>query len=338
MQLVVITGFVAVLSIIVLLIGLKNAKRLDLLDKPNLARKTHLRNIPLLGGSSLIFVFVFSLSLAFVQGISVSWKFPLALIIVFIVGLVDDIRDVHPYKRMFVQLAVAALLISDQHNVVHNIHHFSLGVLAKPLSALFIVGAINAFNLIDGIDGLAGGIALTGLAALAYLAFGHCPLLFIVSWCGCVGLVVYLSFNLSAWGQHRQVFLGDSGSTLLGLVLSWGTLESINAVQINFSAIDGLALLFIPVMDTIFVMVRRIVRGVSPFCGDRNHLHHLLIRLGFSGRQALLAILCVSIGLNLLVIFEQRDEAILLAMSLCVIIYWLLVAVSERLIQTSLTE
>ena len=154
-----------------------------------------------------------------------------------------------------------------------------------PFTLFSVVGVINAFNMIDGLDGLAGGLALIAAGWLAVLCLtGPAPnptaaylLLTLV-----MVLAGFLAWNLRhPWRRKAKVFMGDAGSTLLGFALGWFMIDlSQGDEQAVMAPITALWIMALPLMDTITVMIRRLRAGQSPFAGDRQHLHHLLLATG----------------------------------------------------------
>jgi UDP-GlcNAc:undecaprenyl-phosphate/decaprenyl-phosphate GlcNAc-1-phosphate transferase len=163
---------------------------------------------------------------------------------------------------------------------------------AAPFTILVVVGFINAINMIDGLDGLAGGVTLVMLGWLAFCAIvlgADGVLMVIVAFAAAIG--GFLWFNIRhPWQRSAKVFLGDAGSMPIGLAVAWFAIElskipgSGSDVGISPAAIAWI--LAVPVIDTISVMTRRIMRGISPFTPGRDHLHHMLLRLGRTPGQA----------------------------------------------------
>jgi UDP-GlcNAc:undecaprenyl-phosphate GlcNAc-1-phosphate transferase len=162
---------------------------------------------------------------------------------------------------------------------------------------------INAMNMIDGADGLAGGISL--IVLLIFFEFSHggnganSTFLILLSY----AIAGFMLFNMRApWRPRAAVFLGDSGSMMLGFVLAWYAVD-LASVRNVFTPITAVWILAVPLMDTVCLMIRRMLKGGSPFAPDREHLHHVLQRMGFSHGETvmivwLLALLLASIGVG----------------------------------------
>lgn len=286
-----------------------------LFDEPSEDRKVHLTKTPNLGGVAIFTVMIF-ISALFIPYISIQHLNYLlgAGIMLFVLGLTDDMVGVDPIKKILAQLVVAVLLVLPGGLRFTDFHGlFGLAEMSFPISigisVLFILLVINAFNLIDGINCLAGSIGL-----VACLSFAFCfwrmnqpGLLFLcVAMGGC--LTGFLVFNRTP----AIIFMGDTGSLFLGFMVAF---FAINFVDLNKFTVAGptpvffsapaivLGLLIIPVFDTLRVFAMRIANGKSPFRADRNHIHHRLLDLGLSHMQAtgiLVLVTCVSVSLALL--------------------------------------
>lgn len=276
-----------------------------LVDKPS-ARKLHNGSVPLIGG---IGIFCAVVSVVAINDLASQKILPLlgTGAILFLVGLVDDYRPLPVRIRLLVQLACAGLMLFMTDISIGSLGHIfgfkseiELGLLAVPVTLLAVVGVTNAFNLIDGIDGLAGSLALIAIGGILILqgqtgSYQHYEYLLVLG----ASLIPYLILNL--WKGHRvKIFMGDAGSLFIGYVIVW---TLIHQTQVGRpTAVSPTAALWciaIPLIDTIGVMARRLLKGHSPFKPDRNHLHHILMRAGFSSIAAL--ILLVGIAATLLV-------------------------------------
>jgi UDP-GlcNAc:undecaprenyl-phosphate GlcNAc-1-phosphate transferase len=143
---------------------------------------------------------------------------------------------------------------------------------------------MNAMNMIDGLDGLAGGIGLIAAAWLG-VAAGLCGLFNVAQLLAIfvAAIAAFLIFNLRhPWRRHAAVFLGDAGSMFLGFILVWFAVKISQSAPRDFNAISAVWILGVPIMDTVYVMLGRLLRGLSPFSADRRHVHHTLIYMGLS--------------------------------------------------------
>lgn len=266
--------------------------RWGLVDKPDW-RKRHGRAVPLIGGIAIFASFV--LVAGPMTGLSQSGLVFLACgSILVLIGVLDDYFDYPPSARFAAQIAaalgmaIAGVALYDLGAILPTGELLVLGALAIPLTVFATVGLINAFNMIDGVDGLAGSLSLVALAALALLAAvaGQAePLQRLLTLSGCVA--AFLFYNLrTPMRRAATAFLGDSGSMFLGFALAWFLINLSQGSARILPPAAALWLVAIPLMDTLYCMLRRLANGHSPFAPDRRHLHHLLLELGFSVRRA----------------------------------------------------
>jgi UDP-GlcNAc:undecaprenyl-phosphate/decaprenyl-phosphate GlcNAc-1-phosphate transferase len=284
------------------------AHRLELLDMPG-GRKVHQVPVPRLGGVAMAIAFGVAIGLATLASPDLGEtaglrpnRAPAILAgvgLLFVVGIVDDIRGMRAMVKLGLQIAAAVVawglgLSLDRLFLPWAI--VDLGPLALPITVAWIVGVINAVNLIDGLDGLASGVALTVLGAFGLLAAvdGVDPTLPIIA--ATVGAAVgFVAYNL----HPATIIMGDTGSMFLGFVVA--------AVGISLTQ-DGvrpvapwvpIIALGIPLIDTAWAVVRRTARGEAFFVADRGHIHHLLLRQGFTQRDAMLTLTALSAALAL---------------------------------------
>ncbi len=259
---------------------------LGLTDKPDDGRKIHTTRIPRVGGIAIVAGSVTPILLWVPMGPDLR-AFMMAVGVLFVFGVLDD-RFNLDYRLKLLGQALAALIVTLGGGILIQTIPFlgddSLSALfAVPLTVFVLVGLTNAVNLSDGLDGLAGGISLLALGGLSVLAWqgGNHPA-FMVALAMMGATFGFLRFNTNP----AQIFMGDTGSQFLGF--GAGVL-AIMVTQREDSAVGRLVPLLIlglPVLDTLTVMVRRIVEGRSPFAADRSHLHHRLLNAGLSQPQA----------------------------------------------------
>ncbi len=307
---------------------LRWAPRVGLTDRPG-ARKIHDVPVPRVGGIAMaagILVPTFLTTplspaiVGFLAGVLVLLAF----------GVWDDRYDLN-YRMKFLGQFLAVGLCMVVGDV--RIEWLTLGgrvmlpeALSWALTFVFLVGVTNAVNLADGLDGLAGGLALLCLCALAVL--GTITGNFTVTAIALIesgAILGFLRFNT----HPARVFMGDGGSQMLGF--SIGVL-AILATQGEGSALSAalpLLLLGLPILDTLTVMVRRVVAGRSPFSSDRNHIHHRLLDLGFAHREAVILVYCLQVGLFLLAYYLRFDSDLVIggafvafAASVLVALHW----------------
>ena len=267
------------------------ARRVGAIDIPG-GRKVHVAAVPRLGGAALFAGFLVG---TFAYGLAFGWErlgrvftgesFLLLLVpagFVFLVGVVDDVRGLGPAPRVVAELLAAGVLLQSGYiiDVVANPfgEPLHLGLMAVPVTLLWFVGVTNSFNLVDGIDGLLGVLgvaALGGAAGVAFLQGQTGTGVLSLALCG--ALLGFLRWN---WHPAR-IFLGDSGSLLVGFVVAAISLKVARTTDmkvLNFHV--PLALCAVPVTETFLTIARRYVNGQAYFSGDQSHIHHVLLKSG----------------------------------------------------------
>ncbi|OOH85132.1 undecaprenyl-phosphate alpha-N-acetylglucosaminyl 1-phosphate transferase [Pasteurellaceae bacterium 15-036681] len=296
---------VFVVSFIALIVMRPVAELIGLVDKPNF-RKRHQGVIPLIGGTAL-YIGNLAYYLLEWEQMRLPELYLIALTILLVIGVLDDRFDISPFLRAGIQAVLAGAMIYrglSIENLGQLIAPFSLeiGVLGVVLTVFITIGVINAFNMVDGIDGLLAGLSCVSFAGLGTLMWFD-EQYSLAYWCfGIITVLVpYAMFNLSVFGAKWKVFMGDSGSTLIGFTIIWILLLSTQGQGHPISPITGLWLIAVPLIDMVAVFFRRIKKGKSPFRPDRLHVHHLMMRAGLTSRQALAVItsfaaLCATFG------------------------------------------
>jgi UDP-GlcNAc:undecaprenyl-phosphate GlcNAc-1-phosphate transferase len=303
------------------------ATRLGLLDHPDDGRRRHERAIPRLGG---VGVFASVLTVGVVGALFADREHVLRLMplivgiaagatILLVIGLVDDIRGVRPSVKIVVQL-IAALIVYRAGFRVDSLMLTShstvtLGAYALPVTLLWIVGLSNALNLVDGGDGLAAGVSVIALVATAISAAAVHDTT--VLWCSMALLGAMLGFLSFNWPPAR-IFLGDSGSLVVGFLLAVLTVKGATRSDGRVYALAPIFALSYPLLDTGLSMLRRWLRGDPLARADGRHIHHQLLALGLSPRRVLLLICGLSaviavLGPSAIYASPRLDVAIALA-------------------------
>ncbi|KAF0192088.1 MAG: UDP-GlcNAc:undecaprenyl-phosphate GlcNAc-1-phosphate transferase [Gammaproteobacteria bacterium] len=278
------------------------AVRVGLVDAPD-ARKDHAGHIPLVGGLAIFSGFGLSCALLSPQLLLLDYFFAASAILI-VVGVVDDFIELSARARFGAQIAASLVMVLGGHIMLYDFGAlswdgslFTLGVFVIPLTVFSTVGVINAVNMSDGVDGLAGSYALVALIGLSIVSFiaNHdaqgAALVLLAA-----GLLAFLAFNYRVPGRRRAtVFLGDSGSTFLGFALTWFIIASCQGEDRIMTPVTALWFLMLPLFDTVGIMLRRIIKGRSPFAADREHFHHVLQRAGFSVNESLAVLLTLAL-------------------------------------------
>jgi UDP-GlcNAc:undecaprenyl-phosphate GlcNAc-1-phosphate transferase len=273
----------------------KVAKYVGLVDKPS-SRKRHHGLVPLVGGISVFAGICFAFAIADYYVPHARLYLICSFILVF-VGALDDRFDISVKIRAVVQAVIAVVVMTQG-----NLHLESLGYIFGPwelllgpfglfLTLFAVWAAINAFNMVDGIDGLLGGLSSVSFGALGVILWldGQYSL---SMWCFAMiaAIMPYIILNLGVLGRRYKVFMGDAGSTFLGFTVIWLLLETTQGQPHPISPVTALWIIAIPLMDMVAIMYRRLRKGMSPFSADRQHIHHLIMRAGFTSRQAFVLI------------------------------------------------
>jgi UDP-GlcNAc:undecaprenyl-phosphate GlcNAc-1-phosphate transferase len=220
-----------------------------------------------------------------------------------LVGAVDDWKQLGFKVKLLAILAAITIVILGGDIVVRDIGTYGsvgqihLGVLAIPFTYLCIVGVTNAMNLIDGLNGLAGGISFIAslfMALVAYLSGNHLLAGLCLAFAGAVG--AFLRYNMLA---RAHIFMGDSGSLFLGFSLSVFSIMLTQDPRYHVEPMFPMLLLLVPIFDTLRVMGLRAFSGRNPFEADTNHLHHVLLRAGFSQRKSVVLLWSLTAVLGL---------------------------------------
>lgn len=287
---------------------IKISRRKNLMDEPG-ARSSHLRKIPNLGGIAIFFSLSICSSI-FAFELFDLYKFLFAsLIILLFIGVMDDIVVMRAYKKLIAQIIVTALMVIGSDIRIRNFFGvlgiYEVNYYASVLfSILTFIVLINAFNLIDGIDGLAGSYSLicSALFGISYFRLGSYNYPLVVLSAVIIGsIIAFLYYNLSNI-RSMKIFMGDTGSMILGFLLAFTAicfidifidkeLPTVPRYYLQSAPAIAMAILILPIVDTLNVFLIRIFSGKSPFIADKNHIHHYLLNLGLTHRRSTFYIL-----------------------------------------------
>ena len=323
--------------------SIKIAEKIGAIDIPKDDRRMRKKSIPKLGGLAVITGFAISLIyLISVMNIEGSINLfdenmylkkligvGLGVIIITITGVIDDTKTLKPLQKLFGQVLAAVVAVGFGIRIsAADIPFIQNTELANEISmivtVIWIIGITNAINLIDGLDGLSSGIAIIScISLLIIFALNYSPMIAILMITSLIGaLVGFLPFNFSP----AKTFIGDTGSNFLGYILS---IVSILGVAKTYTAVVialPMLVLGLPIFDVVWAIIRRMVKGKSIkaiFKADKGHLHHRLLAMGFSQRQAVLLMYVFSafLGLAAIALTEvSTSVAVMIVVFVAVII------------------
>ncbi|ODB36777.1 undecaprenyl-phosphate alpha-N-acetylglucosaminyl 1-phosphate transferase [Pseudoalteromonas sp. BMB] len=298
------------------------ALKFGLVDLPT-KRKKHQGAIPLIGGIAISFASAACILLFLPISSSITAYLISALVIV-VLGVVDDYKDLDAKFRLLIQTVVALTMMYGSGVYIENLGNlFTVGELnlgwgGIAFTVVAVIACINAFNMIDGIDGLAGSLSIVTFSSIFILMWlngnqdlQYVPLILVSS------LVPYLAFNVGIIGHNRRkIFMGDAGSMFIGLSVIWFLMMGSQKTEQDFRPVTALWIIAVPLMDMVAIIYRRLRKGQSPLTADRDHLHHIFLRFGLNARQSLYVIVTFSVVMSTLGIIGETfavPESLMLA-------------------------
>ena len=278
----------------------------NLVDNPD-SRKLQRQPVPVLGGIAVFFGIVIGYgSVCGMVNYAGMLIVIMAMMVMLYIGTMDDILSLSPALRFAVEFFVALLLIFNGGYLLDDFHGlWGVGMLpdwmAVPLTVVAVVGIINAINLIDGVNGLSSGYCITACTMFGTLFYLSGDMKMTILAAVSVGALIPF-FLHNVFGKTSKMFIGDGGTLVMGVVITVFVIETLRSGSSCGAYVEprvglvpfSLAVLCIPVFDTLRVMFSRILRGVSPFRPDKTHLHHMFINLGCSHAAVTLAIVALN--------------------------------------------
>ena len=307
--------------------SIKLANKIGAVDIPKDERRMHQNKMPKLGGVAVIAGFLISIIyLLFVVTIEGSVNvfgqenyikkligILLGIIVITITGILDDIKTLKPYQKLFGQVLAAVIVIAFGLQIdAINISKlpqigFNRG-LSIFITLIWIVGITNAINLMDGLDGLSSGISLIScISLLIIFALNNSPMIAILTISSLIGaLVGFLPFNFAP----AKTFIGDTGSNFLGFMLSVISILGVAKTYTIAVIVLPMLVLGLPILDVVWAIIRRIIKGKSIkaiFRADNEHVHHKLVKRGFTQKQAVLILYGASaiFGMFAIILFDS---------------------------------
>ncbi len=300
------------------------AFRVKAVDVPRDGRRMHDHPIPRMGGLAIFLGFILSVVLFLPLDDQLRGML-LGSVVIVILGIFDDIFALPAMPKFLVQIGAALIAVGTGSRIdfLSNFNIFSpepfweLGWLSVPISVLWVVGITNAVNLIDGLDGLACGVStissMTFLVIALIVSEPDVAILTAALAGACIG---FLPYNMNP----AKIFMGDTGSTFLGFILACTSIQGLFKFYAVISFAVPFLMLGLPIFDTAFAIFRRLARGQSPMHPDRGHIHHRLIDMGFSQKQAvaMLYIISAILGLSAVILTTNGAvKAMLFLLALC---------------------
>ena len=295
------------------------------LDYPN-ERKVHKKPMPVMGGLMIYLGFLFGYMLFAPQSTQML-AILIASFIVVITGILDVINPLRAREKLVGQVVAALIIVFYGKILLNDIsffgYYFDFGWLAYPITLVFIVAVMNCINLIDGLDGLADGISMIFFITIGVLAFimhnlGSLEITIAFIMIGaCLGFLIF-NFN------PAKIFMGEIGSMFLGFMIAVVCLLGFKAVTLT-SLVVPMLILAIPILDTLFAILRRIIHHKPIYEADRQHLHHQLLNKKFSQKTTVLIIYAVSIlfsSASVFYVLKDRKIGAIIYIILVLLITW----------------
>lgn len=306
--LMIITTFIFVVCIVPFI--KKIAIHVGALDIPN-ERKVHSKPMPRLGGLAIFFGFLFGYML-FGEPSSTMNSILIGSFIIVLTGAIDDIKPLKASVKFIAQLMAAIVVSCYGKLLIQDITAFGLyvdlGIFAYPITIFFILGCLNCINLIDGLDGLASGISAIYFATIGIISIimGKMGLDFVLTFIMLGSVLGFLVHNF----HPASIFAGDSGSLFMGFMIAVIALLGFKSVTLT-SLIIPLLILAIPILDTVFAIIRRLLKGEKISKPDKSHLHHQLLNKNFSHKTTVLIIYAIDILFALAsIIYVLHDQKV----------------------------
>ncbi|MGE7121259.1 glycosyltransferase family 4 protein [Peribacillus sp. NPDC046944] len=268
----------------------KLAFKLGATDKPN-ERKVHVKIMPRMGGLAIFLSFLITV-LVFTDDFLGQLPLLVGALVIILIGIADDIYELRAAPKFLGQILAALIIVLwgglevEFINLPFFTDKLEFGIFSIPITILWIVGIINAINLIDGLDGLAGGVSTIALVTIATMALIKGDL-FVAT----IALIVigstlgFLKYNF----HPAKIFMGDTGALFLGYIIAVLSLLGFKNVTM-ISLIVPIIILGVPISDTFFAIIRRLVNKQPISAADKSHLHHCLLNLGFTHKQTVILI------------------------------------------------
>ncbi|MBF0472171.1 MAG: undecaprenyl/decaprenyl-phosphate alpha-N-acetylglucosaminyl 1-phosphate transferase [Nitrospirae bacterium] len=281
------------------------ASRIGLMDFPDSKRKVHKSPKPLVGGigmgMGILMSSLFFIPLTDLRGVFIGTA------LLMIIGFLDDFSELDHKIKFLAQIIAAILMMVSSKAMLISFGHLIPGInfemnifIAAPLTVFCAVGVMNSINMIDGLDGLAGGVSMVGFISMGILAYFNSQMVIGLLCLALLGAVIgFLIYN---WNPSK-LFMGDSGSLFLGLMLAFLSIITTQGGLVKSPPVAPLLILGVPIIDTLRLMVKRIKQKRNPFAADKDHIHHILLKkCNNEVKGAVLIIISISAILSIIAI------------------------------------
>ncbi len=305
---------------------IKIARHIGAMDIPKDNRRVHTKPMPKLGGLGIFVGFLFGYMLFGVHSIQMN-SILIGSFIIIITGIIDDIKPIRPRYKLLGQTCAALSVIFYGNILLNEVtvfgQVFNFGIWSYPITLFFVLACINIINLIDGLDGLSGGITSIFLATMGVIAFvqgrqGTLEITLIFIMLGAVMGFLLHNFN------PAKIFAGDTGSMFMGFIIAVVSLLGFKGAMF-LSFMVPIAVLAIPILDTLFAICRRMLKKKPIFEADKDHMHHQFLKMNFSQRQTVLIIYFINILFSLAAIsftIGDSKRAIIIYFILLILTIW----------------
>lgn len=279
------------------------AKHIGAIDVP---RNRHIHKIPMpkLGGLGIYFGFLFGYMIFGVNSIQMN-SVLIGSSIIIITGIIDDVKPITAWQKLIGQISAALTIMLYGHIILSHAtvfgYDFRFGILAYPITLFFILGCVNIINLIDGLDGLSGGISSIFFITIGVISFFQGKLNSLAAIVGFIMLGATLGFLVHNFSPAK-IFAGDTGSMFMGFIISIVALLGFKGTMLT-SLIVPILILAIPILDTLFAIIRRTLKREPIFQGDKEHMHHQFLKMNFSPKVTVLIVYAINILFSLASIF-----------------------------------
>lgn len=321
-----------VVAVIMTPVSIWLAPKIGAMDVPKDERRVHTKAMPRFGGMA-IFLGIMVSTVVFVLPQFVDKQaingLLLGSFVIFAGGVIDDLKTLGPKAKLLIQFVSACVVYAFgiRLNFIGVVFSGATGEIATFLLTVFwIVGMINAMNLIDGLDGLAAGIAAIAALCIAYAAYIHGHYLATTAMLAIAGGTLgFLPYNFNP----AKCFMGDCGSQFLGFCLAaYALIQPVKSATVMAIALPVIVM-SIPIFDTLFAILRRIVRRQSIMEGDKEHLHHRIMRAGFGQKRTVMLLYCISGIMGVMAVEYSRQQTVECLGLIAVVIMLMYVLMSD---------